>query len=360
MKEIEIKAYAKINLSLDILGVMENGYHEVETVMQQLRLHDLVRVQSEGRNSRISMAEIVITANREAVPGGSENIAYRAAELLLAYIGEKARETEQTNCEAPEQDDSKEKTDGSSRKPGKGGQTEESAKIHIHIEKNIPIAAGLAGGSSNAAAVILALNHLLELKLGLDELCKIGGKLGADVPFCIMGQAYGNPHLGEQINKHKLASPCAAAKGIGDELTPVKGLDCYILLSKPDIGISTAEVYKGMDAEMGWMTENGKNLVASRENHIDTKTLIEGIEEKDCNKILPNMVNLLELFTLKRYPIVMYTKNMMKQSGNPLKVLMSGSGPTIFGVYKDEEEMEKSYRICRNENKETFLTHTLI
>ncbi|MGN0711254.1 MAG: 4-(cytidine 5'-diphospho)-2-C-methyl-D-erythritol kinase [Anaerovoracaceae bacterium] len=319
MKQITLKAYAKINLSLDVLGLLTNGYHQVEMIMQQVELHDKVTVAWEESEA----AQIRITSDREdIVPLDSTNLAYKAAAMMLEAAGT-------------------------------------AGKVDIHIEKNIPVAAGLAGGSSNGAAVMLALNHLMQTGHSLEKLCGMGVKLGADVPFCIMGQARGNKNLDREITENRLAASCALAEGIGEKLTPLEPLRCEVLLSKPTIGVSTAEVYRGIDGALGFVRPAGQGEV-KLEHHIKTEELIEGIRSGDLSKITANMQNMLEIFTLKRYPIVMYTKDKIEKQNHADKVLMSGSGPTVFAVYFSEGGINEDYRALKTVNDETFITKTLI
>lgn len=318
MNSITLNSYAKINLSLDVLGLLPNGYHQVEMIMQQVSLHDEVTVKwQEAEETQIN-----ITSNKGTIPLDDSNLAYKAAKILLEDSGM-------------------------------------NGSVDIHIEKNIPVAAGLAGGSGNGAAVLLGLNHLMKTGHSLEKLCSLGVKLGADVPFCIMGQAKANTNLDKSITEDKLACTCALAEGIGERLTPLKPLDCEVLLSKPSIGVSTAEVYKGVDEALGFVRPSGEQDITT-EQHIKTRELIEGIESGDFAKITENMQNMLELFTLKRYPIVMYTKHKVQEQNRADKVLMSGSGPTVFAVYLTEGKIEEDYRVLKAVNEETFLTKTLI
>jgi len=322
MDEICIKSYAKINLSLDVLGILPNGYHQVEMVMQQLELHDLVTVKWTDTENQ-ERPQIILTSNNRELPLGCENIAYKAAEAIMQHV-------------------------------------HKTGKAEIHIEKNIPVAAGLAGGSGNSAAVLHALNCLWRTKLSIRELCQIGVKLGADVPFCIMGQAKGNPQLGEDINKDVLAATCAYAQGIGEQLTPLTPLDCHILLSKPPLGISTAEVYQGIDEELGLKKPENGSKTAILQHHINTKELRSGLNTKNYDKVIGNMANILELFSIKRYPIIMYTKDKIEWEGSAAKALMSGSGPTVFAIYFERSKLEKDYKLLREINKETYATRTLV
>lgn len=279
MKSMEIKAYAKINLSLDVLGKRPDGYHDVKMIMQQIDLFDEVKVtESEEKGIRIE-------TNLHCLPVDSSNIAYKAAQMIMdEYRIEKG--------------------------------------LKITIKKNIPVAAGLAGGSTDAAAVLKGLNEMWQLNMTLDELMKRGRQLGADVPFCILGG-------------------CALAEGIGEILTPIQGPDFLVVLSKPPIGVSSGAVYQKLDLK-------------EVKEHPDTDVLISAIKENRINDIPSNMVNVLENVTLKEYPIVMYTKNIMTQC-DPIAAIMSGSGPTVFGIFNNREKAEYAYQKLLKINKDTFL-----
>ncbi len=321
MDSITIKSYAKINLSLDVLGLLSNGYHQVEMIMQQVELHDVVHVK--WQETEKNKSQIILKSNSLELPLNHQNIAYKAAQLMMEYF-------------------------------------KKNGIVEINIEKNIPIAAGLAGGSGNAAAVLHALNSIWNKGLKVKELCDIGIKLGADVPFCIMGQAKGNLNLGEKINEDPLATTCALAEGIGEILTPVDPLECEVLLSKPAIGVSTAEVYKGIDEILGLKIQDKNTKEANLKHNINTKELISGLNTKNYTKVINNMSNMLELFSTKRYPNIMYTKDKIQREGKASKVLMSGSGPTVFGIYLKKAMMDEDYKLLCEINKETYKTKTLI
>ncbi len=283
MKRIQLHAYAKINLTLDVTGKRPNGYHDVEMIMQQISLCDEVTVSWEA---------------------------------------------------------------GSVRR-GKPGQTAEPDPTGI--QKQIPMAAGLAGGSSNCAAVLHAINQLWELNLSVKELCRIGARLGSDVPFCIMGQAAAEEALQESFADDPDACHCALATGTGTDLKPLTGLDSFIVLSKPAIGVSTAEVYRGIDNE-------------GIPRHPDNNAVISAICENNYKVLEEKMVNVLENFALKRYPIIVYTKNIMsdlcQSAGISNCVMMSGSGPTVFCLC---EELSKAQQICevmKSRNPESFVAKT--
>lgn len=305
MKNVHIRSYAKINLTLDVLRRLENGYHEVEMIMQQILLHDDVEVQWRPAESGFA---IELKTNRAYLPTDERNLAYKAALQMKEQVGQSRTGT-----------------------------------VSIHIKKRIPVAAGLAGGSGNAAAVIHALNYLWNTKLDVTALNEIGAKLGSDVPFCIMGQAKMNKILG--LVEDPMATHCAIAKGTGTQLQPVMGLESNLVLSKPMIGVSTAEVYQGLD-------------LASIQIHPDNEEMIDALRAKNHAKIRKNMINLLENFTLKRYPVVMYTKNKMQQLLPDSCVLMSGSGPTVFALCDSKEAAQQACEKMKVHNRESFWTRT--
>ncbi len=308
-KNITLKSFAKINLSIDVVGKLSNGYHEVDMIMQQIELYDKVKVSWEPAEEW----SIHVSTNRIYIPTDQRNIAFKAAQSMIELVKESHK-----------------------------------GKIDIKIEKNIPVAAGLAGGSGNGAIVLLALNHLWKLGLDVAKLCEIGAKLGADVPFCIMGCARSNKLLGIQINNDPLACSCARARGIGTDLEPIKtGLDCFIVLSKPSISVSTKVVYEGLD-------------LSGEMERPDNNQLVAGLKEKNYYKVTKNMINILEMYTIKRYPVIMYTKNKMRESGKPLQVLMSGSGPTVFAIYTNKEKARSAAVYLKKINRDTYLTRTTV
>lgn len=305
MKRIHIKSYAKINLSLDVLRRLENGYHEVEMIMQQILLHDEVDVKWKETDEPF---DIQLHTNRSYLPVDERNLAYKAALLMYEQYGD-----------------------------GRTGY------LRIDIKKRIPVAAGLAGGSGNGAAVIHALNMLWNLNLDVNQLNSIGSTLGSDVPFCIMGQAKMNKELG--LIDDPMATHCAVATGTGTELRPIKGLRSHLVLSKPSIGVSTAEVYQGL---------NLHSIILRP----DIAEMIEALDKNDDKKIRENMVNILENFTLQRYPSVMNTKKNMQELLGDENVLMSGSGPTVFGLCSSREVAEQVCQHMKQHNRESFWTRT--
>ena len=269
MKEIEIDAYAKVNLSLDVLYRREDGYHEINTIMQQINLKDTLVISDlkEG---------IVIECSHPEVPLDSSNLVYKA------WMGLKEKFSIHKGA-------------------------------HIVINKNIPVAAGLAGGSTDAAATLKGLNELWGLNLTEEELMDIGVTIGADVPFCIMGGT-------------------ALAQGIGEKLTRLSSFSRkLVLVANPGIPVSSAHVYKNLRLER--LSERP-----------DTDRLIRSIEEDDLSFLAQNMVNVLEQVTLEEYSIIKDIKEQMKRLG-ALGSLMSGSGSTVFGIFDNMETLER----CKNE-----------
>lgn len=265
--KISVKAPAKINLTLDVLGKREDGYHEVEMVMTTIDLADRIDL--------VSLEEDIITMDvvEGYVPNDERNLAYQAALKLKEKFG-----------------------------IHKG--------VHIQLTKNIPVASGLAGGSSDAAATLRALNRLWNLGLSLDELAKIGAEIGSDVPFCVYGGT-------------------ALAKGRGEKIEPLPSPPpLWVILAKPPIGVSTAEVYNHLQLD---------NIV-----HCNTKQMIEALKEKDIVRICENLHNVLEDVTFERHPEVKHIKEQMLKFGAQ-GALMSGSGPTVFGIVEKESRMQRIY-----------------
>ncbi len=356
MKKIQLHAYAKINLTLDVTGRRPNGYHDVEMIMQQISLCDEVTVSWEAGSVRRGNPDqtvesdpagiqIQLTVSRPDLPADSSNLAWKAAEEMIAEFGgpaggnaKAAAGTEAAGTEAA----------GRTAKDATGTEAV-GGVLTIDIQKQIPMAAGLAGGSSNCAAVLHAINQLWELNLSVKELCRIGARLGSDVPFCIMGQAAAEKALQGSFADDPDACHCALATGTGTDLKPLTGLNSFIVLSKPAIGVSTAEVYRGIDNE-------------GIPRHPDNNAVISAIFENNYKVLAEKMVNVLENFALKRYPIIVYTKNMMsdlcQSAGISNCVMMSGSGPTVFCLC---EELSKAQQICevmKSRNPESFVAKT--
>lgn len=265
-QSMNLKALAKINLGLDVLGRRENGYHDVRMVMQTIYLYDNITLK------KIETPEIQLKTNLHFLPLDDKNIAYKAAKMLM-------------------------------------DEFELEGGIQITLDKHIPVAAGLAGGSSNAAAVLVGMNRMYDLGLSEQELMGRGVKLGADVPYCIMRGT-------------------VLAEGIGEVLTPLAPLPkCYVLVAKPAISVSTKTVYEKLDSH-------------EIEDHPDIDGILTGLEEGDLKKIASSMGNVLERVTIDDYPIIEDIKDVMKENG-ALGAMMSGSGPTVFGIY-DEKKLAKA------------------
>lgn len=259
---VELKALAKINLGLDVLGRRENGYHDVRMVMQTIFLYDNVTIEKKEEPG------VCVETNLYYLPVDENNIAYKAANMLI------------------EEFDIKE-------------------GVYIKLEKHIPVAAGLAGGSANAAAVLVGMNRLFGLKLTMEELMERGVKLGADVPYCVMRGT-------------------VLAEGIGEILSPLPPLPrCYVLIAKPNINVSTKTVYEKLDSKE--ITE-----------HPDVDGLLEGLKNQDLKKVASCMGNVLERVTIEDYPVIEEIKNAMKEAG-ALNAMMSGSGPTVFGIFENRQ-----------------------
>lgn len=321
MKKIEIKSFAKINLTLDVLGVLENGYHELAMIMQQILLCDDVQIKwtemqspdngsAEDAGNAEGNVKIELSTNRKYLPTDKRNLAYKAAIAMIERFSQ-----------------------------------DKAGTIRIDIKKRIPVAAGLAGGSGNAAAVLHGINKLWDLDLDVAALCDIGKGFGSDIPFCIMGQAAANEVLADDFKDDPLSCHCALATGTGTELRPITGLKSHLVLSKPNIGVSTAEVYKGID-----------NMVITE--HPDNEEMIQALKNNDTKVLKKNLINVLENFTLNHYPIVMYTKNILKEHCSTGCVLMSGSGPTVFGLCKNITESKAICEKMLSHNKESFWTRT--
>ena len=295
MNEITLKAYAKINLSLDVLGKLPNGYHEVKMVMQQVDLYDLVTVACEELPDGSPMV-IRGGTTREDLPMDETNIAYKAAMLMR-----------ETYC------------------------PDRSFEIAITLQKHIPMAAGLAGGSADGAAVMRALAKLWELDVPVEELAALSGRVGSDVPFCLMGQE---------------GQYCALATGTGTDLEPVRPLNAWIVLSKPPVNVPTGAVYG--------------NLKLDQLTHPDVDRMVRALNEEDVLTVLNCMGNVLETSTIPQYPVVGLTKKAMEDLDVASAVLMSGSGPTVFGVFFDKKKAESAYLWMKPMHKETFLVRTLV
>ncbi|MGN1382473.1 MAG: 4-(cytidine 5'-diphospho)-2-C-methyl-D-erythritol kinase [Eubacterium sp.] len=308
---ILLRSFAKINFSIDVGAPGEDGFHPVDMVMQQIGFHDNVVVcfHPDSRKPR-GEHEIHIACNRPYLPVDQRNLAYRAAELMSSEAG--------------------------SSVPG--------GVIEIRLHKMIPIAAGLAGGSGNAAAVIHALNVLWRRRMRLSQIMKLCAQLGSDVPFCAMGQACLNRCLPRVIREDRFASACARARGTGTELQPLQGLRMPAVIAKPRHGVSTAEVYRGIDS----------CTVTERP---DNDRLIERMQSGDP-KVYEDFVNVLECYTLNAYPDVADLKKRIEETDAGV-VLMSGSGPTVFGLYDTLDKAKTACEKLRGDKIEAYWTETV-
>lgn len=307
MKSIRLKSYAKVNLALDVTGILENGYHELNMVMQQLDLHDDVLVRWIPGGEGI---DIELKTNRSYLPTDERNLAYKGAMVMAERFGN-----------------------------GRNGT------IRIDIGKNIPVAAGLAGGSGNGGALILALDSLWNLGLSLTEMMELGKLLGSDVPFTMMGMASCNEELPEHVRNDKMASSAAVATYDGTVLTPVRPLDAYVVLSKPPISVSTKEVYQAIDD-------------VDIPERPDVKDIVVALEEQNTTIVAQKMLNVLEFYTAFKYNFIMDTISMARQCEGSLGAIMSGSGPTVFSIMESEKSAAKAAEKLMKINKETYLTHT--
>ncbi len=263
MKSIKLKAYGKINLGLDVLGKRDDGYHDLDMIMQSVDLHDVITI------TKNDSGEITVKSSTSKIPNDKSNLAYRAAKLLM----------EEFNIE-------------------KG--------VEIEIEKNIPISGGMAGGSADCAAVLKGMNKLFKLKLTEQQLMARGVRLGADVPFCIMGKT-------------------ARAEGIGEVLTPITNkLKGYLVIAKPPISVSTGFAYGQIDK-------------VKIKNRPDTEGIIEAIKENDLNSLAKTICNVFEEVTIPEHKEIEEIKTKLKDCG-ALNAMMSGSGPTVFGIFEDKKK----------------------
>lgn len=265
MEQITRKAYAKINLVLDVTGRLPNGYHEVSMVMQNVGIHDTLTFAKRGDE------QIVLTTSDGQLPLGEDNLIYKAVLLLRELTGNK---------------------DG----------------VTIHLEKRIPVAAGMAGGSTDAAATLLGVNELLGLGFQKKQLQKESVRIGADVPYCVLGKT-------------------AHARGIGEKLTEIASPpQAYLVVAKPDINVSTPVVYRALDSLPSYP-------------HPDVEGMIQALEQKDLNALCEKLGNVLELVTAKEYPVIGQIEDVLLKEGAKA-ALMSGSGPSVFGIFDTERQAQ--------------------
>lgn len=283
MNQVSEKAYAKVNLSLDVLKRRSDGYHEVKMIMQTVGIYDVLTL------FKTESKEIVLKVGDAPLPCDRDNLVYKAAELVMQRF------------DLPE-------------------------GVEITLKKNIPIAAGMAGGSSDAAAVFRGMNRLFNLKMSFSDMQELGVKIGADIPYCIMGGT-------------------ALSEGIGEILSQLPAPPkAFLLIAKPDIDVSTKFVYENLHAD-------------TLTYHPDVDGMVQALKQGDLEGITDRMGNVLETVTEKAYPVIGEIKTLMKAQGAE-NALMSGSGPTVFGIYKEKKCAEKAYEVLVEKKlaKQVFVT----
>lgn len=283
MDEISLKALAKINLGLDVVRRREDGYHEVRMIMQTIHLYDRLDI------AKCQEPGIHITSNLSFLPVNENNLIYKAGKMLMDEFGI-------------------------------------ASGVTVRLNKRIPVAAGMAGGSTDAAAMLYGMNELFDLKLKRSDLMERGVKIGADVPYCILRGT-------------------ALAEGIGEQLTALSPMvKCPVLIAKPQISVSTKFVYENLKLDENTL-------------HPDIDRLIRDIENKDLQAIAGHMGNVLESVTIPNYPIIAEIKELMKKSG-AVNAMMSGSGPTVFGLFADEKTAQRAYEDMQRSGlaKQVYLT----
>ena len=280
---MRLRAFAKINLGLDILRKREDGYHEVRMIMQTIQMYDVLEMK------KVKKPGISLSVNYPYIPSDERNLVYKAAKLLMDEF-----------------------------------QVKEG--VDIRLEKFIPVAAGMAGGSSDAAAAMVGMNHLFKLGLSEKDLMDRAVNIGADVPYCIMRGT-------------------ALAEGIGEKLTRIAQVpDCYVLIGKPGIGVSTKTAYESLQLD-------------KIQSHPDIDGMIRDIENGNLLAMTDKMGNVFESGIIGKYPVIGEIKDLMEANG-ALKAMISGSGPTVFGIFDDREKMEAAAAVLRQSNlaKTVFAT----
>lgn len=271
---LKLKAYGKINLALDVLRKREDGYHEVRMIMQTVGIYDQIELWATRKPG------IAVETNLSYLPVNENNLVYQAAKLLMDEFSV-------------------------------------SSGIHITLRKFIPVAAGMAGGSSDAATVLFGLNKMFRLGLSRRELMERGVKIGADVPYCLLRGT-------------------ALSEGIGEKLTPLPAMpQCRVLIAKPGISVSTKLVYENLNIHE-----------RDKDSHPDIDGMIKAIQNQELLEVAGKFGNVLELVTAEKYPVIEEIKAVMKKNG-ALNALMSGSGPTVFGLFTDEKTAQKAYEELR-------------
>lgn len=280
---MRLQAFAKINLGLDVLGKREDGYHEVRMIMQTIRMYDQLDMRKSVEPG------IHLTTNKKYIPVDENNLVWRAAKLMMDTCG-----------------------------------IMEGVSIHLH--KVIPVAAGMAGGSSDAAATLVGMNRLFHCGLSKEKLMELGVQIGADVPYCVLRGT-------------------ALAEGIGEKLTVLPPIpDCWILIGKPGISVSTKYVYTTLDLNTDTV-------------HPDIDGMKKALEDGNLYGITERMGNVLQDVTIPAYPEVERIKEQMKALG-AVNAMMSGSGPTVFGIFDNEEKAQKACQKLRESGscQQVFLT----
>ena len=280
---MRLRAMAKINLGLDVLRKREDGYHEVRMIMQTIQMYDLLDIRKKEEPG------ISLSTNLPYVPSDERNLVYKAAKLLM---------------------------DEFDIKEG----------LSMKLTKFIPVAAGMAGGSSDAAAAFVGVNRLFRLGLSEEELMKRAVQVGADVPYCVMRGT-------------------ALAEGIGEKLTRLPGLPkCYVLDGKPGINVSTKLAYENLHLDQ-------------IQSHPDIDGMISDIENQDLHSLTAKMQNVFEPGIISQYPVIQEIKDLMEANG-ALKAMMSGSGPTVFGIFDDRSKLREATEALRNSHlaKTVFAT----
>lgn len=269
---MRLRALAKINLGLDIIRKREDGYHEVRMIMQTIQMYDVLEIH------RRKTPGISLTTNLPYIPTDERNLVYKAAKILMDEF-----------------------------------QVQEG--LSIHLDKSIPVAAGMAGGSSDAAAAFVGVNRLFHLGLTEKELMERAVKVGADVPYCVMRGT-------------------ALAEGIGEKLTWIPQVPrCYVLIGKPGVNVSTKMAYESLKLQ-------------EIQKHPDIDKMIEAIKAKDLKGMAEQMGNVFEPGIIGRYPVIQKIKDLMEEQG-ALKAMMSGSGPTVFGIFDDRRKLNKAAAVLR-------------
>lgn len=280
---MQVKAFAKINIALDVIGKREDGYHLLRMIMQTIDLYDVIKVDKVHKG-------ISIDCNKPYVPRDNRNLAYKAAELFINSYGIKEG-------------------------------------VSIDIVKNIPVAAGLAGGSTDAAAVIKSMNKLFNVNASYEELKALALKIGADVPYCINGGT-------------------ALCEGIGEVISDLKPFKNHILVVvKPPFGVSTKEVYSSLD-------------ISKINKHPKIDDIIGFMDKDDLYSVSYSMKNVLENVTIKKHGMIKGIKNEMIGMG-ALGALMSGSGPTVFAFFEDMLKAKNCYDKMKENFSEVYITRTI-